>query len=51
MLAKLSREETLSSLAECMREWILIGGIHLCDGDTRVMFVRFGVIGGGFVLF
>lgn len=48
MLVDLFRKTTLQSLAEFVRECVLVQERHSCDRDIRMKFVKLGSSGGRF---
>lgn len=48
MLAELLEEEVLRSSAKCIGKHVLVYGSLVCNGDTRVVFVKSGRINAGF---
>lgn len=48
MLVELLRKEALQTLAEYVRECVLVEGRHVCDGDIRMQVVQLGTVNARF---
>lgn len=47
MLVEILGEKALRAFAKCIREWVLVDMIFVCDGNILVIFVKSGLTGGG----
>lgn len=47
-LAELLKEKALRPLPKRLRKWVLVDRTHICEADTRVMFVKSGFITGNY---